>query len=273
MKAWIWTIAVVAACGRSGGHNVVKKDKTLEELKPVWGAKVQAKLDKVIAAAKAATSAELGAPGDAQLALDFEWDEEKDHPNVFAVQIEDMQSATELRPTPPPQPSLADEAWKAAEEGKPIVIKPPEPSHPRFTFQDDGHSHVFKAKALLGVPNTGGQYPEYVYDQFVNAKYMLVVMPGEVVWPSAEGATFQTGGAKLRAILVEIDTAKPLGGFETTAQNSDKVLVNDLTGPAERIQAKLDKDFLAESGTAVVKGVEQRWPGTKTPLDWGVRTW
>ena len=44
---------------------VAKKPKTVEELKAEWGTKVQARLEKVVAAAKAANGSELGAPGDA----------------------------------------------------------------------------------------------------------------------------------------------------------------------------------------------------------------
>ncbi len=266
MKPWLapLVLVLVAACGNE--KPAAPKQKTLEDLKPVWGNKVKAKLDKVIAAASAASAADLGAPGDAPLTLDFDWDDAKAHPNAIAAQIDDVQSATELRAVPEPQ--TADEAWNAAAEGKPIEIKPPSEQHGRFTFQDDGKNHVFKAKALLGVPNTGGQYPEYIYDQFVNAKYVLVVMPGDLQWAVAEGSTFQSGSAPMRAILVEIDTAKPLGGFETTAQSSDKVKVTE-TKSGTNTRDKLDKDLQGAAGKAIVDGIQQRWPGAKTPYDWG----
>jgi hypothetical protein len=264
----MWVV-VVAACGHEGGHNVAKKQKTLEELKPLWSAKVQAKLDKVIAAAKAAGDGELGAPADPALALDLEWDDEKAHPNAFAVQLDELQSATELAPTPVPF-DPAKEIEKAMAEGRtPDLV--PRMRHPRFTFQSDGHSHVFKAKWLLGVPNANGQYPEYVLDQFVNAKYMLVVTPSEVAWPGApSGVDFESGRVKLRATLIDIDTAKPLGGFETTATSSDKVRLSADTHD-QAMQDTLDRDFIAESSVAVVKGVAARWPGAKTPLTWSSR--
>lgn len=258
-------IVLVAACGGSN-EKPAAKEKTPEELKAAWGPKVKARLDKVIAAAKAASGGELGTPGDAKLALDFDWDDAKAHPNAIAVQLDDVQSATELRAVPKvPGP---DDAWKDFADGKAVVITPESEQHARFTFQADGKSHVFKAKALLGVPNASGQYPEYVYDQFVNAKYLLVVTPGDVQWAVASGSTFQSGTAPMRAMLVEIDTAKPLGGFETTAHNSDKVTVNE-TKSGLNPKDKLDKDLRGASGKAILEGITQRWPGAKTPYDFG----
>jgi hypothetical protein len=104
---------------------------------------------------------------------------------------------------------------------------------------------------------------------------MLVVSPRDVKWPTVGGMSFESGTAKLRAVLIEIDTAKPLGGFEVMASNSDKVRVPspptgvnaDLQKYSESVQRDLDDDFLNELGTAVVTGLEARWPGTKTPID------
>ena len=263
MKKWL-LIAIVAACGSN--EKAAPKKKTVEELRSVWGAKVKKKLDKVVAAAKGASGGELGTPGDAQVALDFEWDDEKAHPNAFAVQIDDVQSATEPRvvvKAPGPE-----DAWQLAADGKPVVITPEADQHSRFTFQDDGASHVVKAKALLGVGGGGGEYPEYVYEQFVDAKYMLVVTPGEVQWAVAAGETFQTGSAPMRAVLIEIDTAKPLGGFEVTAHSSEKVMVAE-TKTGTNAKDKLDRDLKGASGKAIVDGIKQRWPGAKTPYGWG----
>jgi hypothetical protein len=264
-------LVVIAACGREGGHNAAPKQKSLEEIKAAWGAKVQAKLDKVIAAAKAASGGELGAPGDAQLALDFQWSDPTSHPNAFAVQLDDVQSATEL-PKPPPAFDPAAEIEKAAAEGRTPNLMPPM-RHPLSAFQSNGNNHVYKAKWLLGVPGTAGQYPEYVFDQFVGAKYMLVVTPTELTWPAApNGSSFQSGRAKLRAVLIDIDSAKPLGGFETSADSSDKVKITSDTHD-QAMQDMIDKDLLAESSDAIVKGVEARWPGAKTPLNWSGRSY
>jgi hypothetical protein len=271
MKAWM-CIALVAACGRDGKGPVEKKQKTVEELKAAWGTKVQARLEKVVAAAKAASGAELGAPGDAQLALDFEWDDEKAHPNAFAVQLDDVLSATEPRPAPV-KPDPAAEIEKAMAEGRTPVFDLG-PTHPPFAFKGAGYFHVQKAKGLLGIP-TAFASPEYVYDQFVNAKYVLVISPSDVTWPKATGMDFETGSARLRAVLIEIDTAKPLGGFEATAHNSSEVRVPeaptgvnaDLQKYDDSVQRKLDTDFLNELGKPVAKGIETRWPGTKRPLD------
>lgn len=255
MKAWL-LIGLLAACGNHEGK-APPKQKTPEALKQEWGAKVQAKLDKVIAAAKAASGGNLGAPGDAKLVLDFDWDDEKAHPNAIAVQVEDVQSTTEVRAAPAPLPTVDA-------DGMPI-IRPPSRPHPRFTFQEDGQNHVYKAKALLGVPGASIVVPASVYDQFVNAKYLLVVTPGEVHWPDVSGATFETGSVALRAMLVDIDTAKPLGGFETTAQSSEKVVVNTKRS-GQTAADKLDQDLMSQASKAIAKGIEARWPGSKPPV-------
>jgi len=247
MKTWIW-IAALAACGNSGQGNAVKS-KTAEEIKKEWGPKAQKKLDKIVKAATAATGV-LGTPGDSQLALDFVWSDEKDHPNAIAVQVDDVQSATAPRPEPPSEL-----------EGLP-------PLHPRFRFQDDGHNHVLNAKELLGIEKGSPTTSEHVFRQIDDAKYLLVVTPNPVHWPNVAGNTFEPGTVPLRAILVEIETAKPLGGFETTARSSDEVLVNE---KYQKRDEKVVKDFFNQAGRAVVKGIEQRWPGAKTPLDWGFR--
>lgn len=265
-------IALVAACGRGGEKAAPKKEPSVEELKATWGTKVQARLEKVVAAAKAADGAELGAPGDAQLALDFEWNDPKAHPNVFAVQLDDVLSATEPRPAPVKN-DPAKEIEKAMAEGRDPVFKF-EPSHPAFSLNHAGYDHVAKAKGLLGIP-TAFPSPEYVYDQFVNAKYVLVISASDVKWPNAGGNSFETGIAQLRGVLIEIDTAKPLGGFDVKAESSDKVRIPkpptgvnaDLQKYQESVQTKLDNDFLNELGGSVAKGIETRWPGTKTPLD------
>src|ERR1041385_1663469 len=98
MRAWMCMV-VLAGCGHHDAQPKAKP-KTADELKKDWGAKVQAKLDKVVAAAKAAEGADLGAPGDGKLALDFAYDDDKDHPNAIAVQSDDVLSATAPRPAP-----------------------------------------------------------------------------------------------------------------------------------------------------------------------------
>lgn len=275
MKAWV-LVALVAACGRDGGQNAVK-EKTRAELTAAWGTKVKDRLDKVVAAAKAASAADLGAPGDAQLALDFVHREGK-HPNAFAVQFDDVQSATEPRPPPPPPYNAAAEIESAMAEGRDPVFKRPRPPHPLFTFQADHDSHVSVAKDLLGVIAAGSgsadtanlRYgDEEMLEQFVNAKYVLVVTPTDVQWPELPSDDeFVPGKATLRAMLIEIDTAKPLGGFETTAQSSDKVRVLE-TADYDAVARKVDGDFLAEASTAVAKGIETRWPGAKAPASFG----
>src|SRR4051794_39017398 len=97
MKAWM-SIVLLAACGHSSGDPSAVKDKPPAEVKQAWSSKVQARLEKLAAAAKAAAGGELGAPGDVKLALDFDDDDATKHPNAIAVQLDDVQSATEGRP-------------------------------------------------------------------------------------------------------------------------------------------------------------------------------
>jgi hypothetical protein len=261
MKRVLLIASLATACG---GRDVEHATRTVADLKSQWGPKVQVKLDKIVAAATAASGGELGALGGPTLALDFVWDGPTNHPNALAVMSDDVQSATAAR-AEAPKPDTYEQLAK----GEPVNLAALMP-HRRFTFQDDRNNHVAHAKVLLGVPGAGeDQYPDYVLDQFVTAKYLLVVTPGDVTWASLSGGTFHTGSAPVRAMLVEIDTATVLGGFTTTAENSDKVRYDDdrVGGSADE---RLDKDLLVETRKAIVKGVQQRWPGAKTPPSWGL---
>jgi len=266
VKSWIALIAL-AACGHAGCDKSAAK-KAPEDVKKEWSPKVQAKLEKIAAAAKATTStSELGAPGDAKLGLDFDHVDAAKHPNAIAVQLDDAQ--LEPRPKPPTLEQQGAVAWANASEGK--AVAPPGPSHPQFTFQNEYSNRVFEAKQLLGIEDSRIA-SEWEYDQLVNAKYLLVVVPGEVQWPSAEGSTLLPGNVPFRATLVEIDTAKPLGGFESAAHSSSEVTVkydrdHDLSEAAHH---QLEENFLSEYGKAVVQGIQQRWPDAKMPiLAWG----
>lgn len=263
MKAWLSIAVVLVACGKDGSAPPAKKEKTADEVKQEWSARIKSKLEKVVAAARAAKGAELGAPGDATRALDFNWGKDA-HPNAIAVQIDDVRSATAPRAK---ATSADDPLAKAAALTR---------QHPRFSFQEDNADPVYEAKQLLGIEDSQ-VLPEFVYDQFVGAKYILVVTPGDVTWPEEDGSTFKPGNAPLRAILVDIDSAKPLGGFDAVGRSSDKVLVEEKSlvepGNSAELAKKLDQDFMEQAGHAIVKGIEQRWPGAKTPLDFGFRSW
>jgi hypothetical protein len=58
MKCWV-AVIVLAVSGCSGEKSA---RKTPEQVKKEWSAKVQAKLQKIAAAAVAGSAAELGAP-------------------------------------------------------------------------------------------------------------------------------------------------------------------------------------------------------------------
>src|SRR3954469_3184378 len=115
MKHWL-ALVLVAACGHSSGDKPTVREKSPEDVKKEWSPKVQAKLEKIVLAAKAAGAGELGAPGDAKLALDLQLDEDA-HPNTITVQSDEVESATTPRPKPLTQEE-ATQAWvKATEEG------------------------------------------------------------------------------------------------------------------------------------------------------------
>lgn len=241
---------MAAACGKGGGG-----DKPA----PVAPDKVAAKLDKIIAAAKASDGAALGAPGD-NLALDFQWDLSDLHPNAIAVQSDQVVDAKTV-----PQPPKGKDAVAVINAGSDLN---PEDfvEHPRFSFQSDSHDHILQAKTLLGVPGAKGNGYPFMNAQLVAAKYVLVVTPHDIKWPYSTVGTFAGGHVKMTAELVDIDTGKPLGGFETTGASSDIVKTYDKT--LANAQERVDADFLVQASHAIAKGIQQRWPSAKVPESW-----
>ena len=238
--------ALAAGCGKTGG------DKPAA---PIDNAKVAARLDKIVAAGKAADGAALA--GD-NLALDFEWDAPDRHPNAVAVQSDQIADAKSV-PADAPKASVGFDDLASGTDVKPEDLAP----HPRFTFQDRSHDHILQAKTLLGVAGAKGNGYAYMPEQLVAAKYVLVVTPREVKWAYATVGTFVGGHVKMTAVLVDIDTGKPLGGFEATAESSDKVKTYDKT--FSNAQERVDVDLMTQASTAIIDGIKKRWPGAKVP--------
>ena len=223
MKPWMAVIAL-GACGCSGGEKSTAK-KPPEQVKNEWAPKVQAKLEKiVVAAAEASASSDTAtpSPGGAKLVLDFDDGDATKHPNAIVVQLDNAG----LTARPKPQDQQADMWDKLSQADAPITV--PGPPRPLITFQSDHRNRVYEAKQLLGIEELGRGdelAPEWHYDQLVNAKYVLIVTPAEVEWPTTEGSDLIPGKVPFRATLFEIDTAKPLGAFESAAKSTDKVSV------------------------------------------------
>jgi hypothetical protein len=195
------------------------------------------------------------------------------HPNAIVVQVDDATIAP--RPLPPSKEQLAGAAWdemaktgELKDEQVAALIKP----RPRFTFQSEHRNRVYEAKQLLGIED-GQVGPEWHYAQLVDAKYVLVVSPSDVHWPTAEGNALTPGTAMFRATLVEIETAKPLGGFQSATKSSETISVEYDRDHAldEAATRKFEQDLMSRYSQAIVKGIEERWPGSKVPtLAWGL---
>src|SRR5215203_2282700 len=128
MKTFGSLVAIcVVACG--GGST----DKTREQLAKEYGTKLEARLDKLVAANRAGRAAidALGAPGDAQLALDFDFRAPERHPNAIAAHTEDLDDAK--------QPAASDKPGDRILSGGPKLV-----------FAEDDSNHVYLAKSLLG---------------------------------------------------------------------------------------------------------------------------
>lgn len=250
MKALISVAAIcVVACGSSS------KDKTREQLAKEYGPKLDARLDKLVAANRAGRAAldALGAPGDAQLALDFNFKAADRHPNAIAAHTEDLEDAK--------KPAASDDPGDRILSGGPKLV-----------FAENDDNHVYLAKSVLGVEKLVSYYHEYPLKQILDAKYVLVVYPKSFTPPSTGlgGSDFKPGAAAATAVLVEIETGKALGGFDVTATNSEEVSVNvRKRDGASDAEDKIRDDLYAQIGKAIADGISKRWPGAKTPSNWG----
>jgi hypothetical protein len=239
---------VVAGCGKSG-----PKEKTVDDLRTEYKPRIEARLEKLVAAdraGKAAIASGLGQPGDSKLALDFEYQADTHKPNAIVAHTEDL-----------------EDAKKPAQSAKPEDRGPL--TGPKLIFAENDRNHVLLGKSLIGIEKGGFQH-EYMTRQLVDAQYVLVVYPTSFKPAMAIGSSFTPGTATGTAVLVEIESGKPLGGFEFTAQSSDEIHVSvSKRSGTSNADDKVRDDLYSQTGKAIANAIKVRWPGAKVPTNWG----
>ncbi len=241
MKSAI-ALCVLALIGCGGGNGT---SKTRQDLEAEYGTKLKPRMESLIAAGKVADQnrSSLGIVGNPPADVDLDYNEEDHAGNTVIVQFDDLASASE-------------------------------DANPSFRFADLDHDEVRTAKSWTGakVGLKSGNFGvfEAALQHVVGAKYVLVVFPTLLAAPSLGlgATTFVPGQAQATVVLVEIQGAKPLGGFEVKVTNSDEVMMKRKTS-GDEMQRKVDADLAAQLGKGIADGIRKRWKGAKAPYNWG----
>ena len=247
MKPVWWVMFVAAiACSGCSDKGAQKAEKTPAEIEKEYKPKLEARLAKLFAAKQAAQTNErvVGEPGDSNVVLTLPGGAGSAGavpPNTIMADAEDLETVLK-------QHSVD------LEKENPL---------PQFLFDDD--NQVYQARLLVG-PEKGAK-AEYVprYEELLAAKYVLVVFTGDVQFGAAVGSFEQFMPFKVSgtAILTEIETAKPLGGFRYEATNSPEIKTTTYksSGRSDAMQV-LRTDFAEQFRAALKAGIQTRWPGS-----------
>jgi hypothetical protein len=245
MKTLVVALGFLAVVGCGGG----KKTKTNGDLQNEYGAKLKPRMEALIAAGKVADQnrGTLGAAGDPPAGIDVDYNEDDHAGNTVIAQFDDLASLTE-------------------------------DAKPAFRFSDLSNDEVRTAKswtgAKVGLQSGDWSVFEPALQHVVGAKYVLVVFPNLIAPPSMGigGTSFTAGQASATVVLVEIDGAKPLGGFEVKATNSGEIMTKKSSGlgAGEQKQRKIEADLAAQLGKEIADGIRKRWKGAKAPYNWGL---
>lgn len=149
----------------------------------------------------------------------------------------------------------------------------------RFIKLDDDPFR--ESRRILGIVSGGTSVGYYnsekagpLYDkrlkQIERTRYALIVYTTRVTMPR-ESATmvggsrsFEAGEVRGMALLVDVDSGKLCGGFDFSAESSEKVRATE-----KLAQEKINDDLANQFGKAVTDGVEKRFPGAKVPGTFG----
>ncbi len=140
-----------------------------------------------------------------------------------------------------------------------------------FHLQDDPYRLALSARGI-GL-NKGEDKTKYHTDQYrpaleqmVRAKYVLFVV-GELDEPKVDVIgmkSFTAGKLEGAAILYEIESKKPLGGFAIEARNSAKITTRTGNYTGQALDAVMH-DFENNARASLWKGLKARFPSAKIP--------
>ncbi len=229
------SLAIVAACGKGP-----PKSKSSDELKTEYGARMEPRLAKLYAAKEA-----------------NEFASDANVPNIVVHVGTDTLVAEATDLVKEPNRRNTDRYDQTSEPGL-------------FPLDDNP---VFNARSLAGSEKgyiSATDEPDYKL--VLEAKYVLIVNTQWDSYGAAAGgvSTFVPFKVHGRATLAEIETAKPLGGFEFSATNSPELTSRTYTSPASGTtndaQRVVREDFVKQYRAAISSGIKTRWPGSTTTL-------
>lgn len=143
------------------------------------------------------------------------------------------------------------------------------PAFKLFHIADDPYRLANQAYGMFEKPEDQAKYRTDQYkaalEHFTRAKYVLFVV-GKVEQPHvvfAATKSFTPGSLEAAAVLYEIESKKPLGGFRFEAGNSDKV--NARTESTVQAQEAVLHDFENNAREALWKALKARFPSVRLP--------
>ena len=229
-------IVALAACGGDA------KPKTAEQLRKDYGPQVEAKIAKMIAAAKLPAGAPSAPPVPLELRGTTKFGDDPGHAtNAIAV------SSGEL-----------GEAAETADEHK---------NH-SFQFQDDSDNHVYNARKVLTDPPAYRQTNEIALKELLAARYLLIVS-GSMSDGHVTSSGFAPGEAEGTVVLVDLDAGKRLDEFTFTAKSSDKLYTSSSSTGSSDADEKIKRDLRHATTQAIRDGIAKKWPGSGLPINWG----
>ncbi len=231
-------ILALAACGGGGGD----KTKTVEEVRKLHGREIEAKIAKMIAAAKLPA----GTPSAPAVPLELrsttkQLGDERGHPtNTIAVAYDELGEK--------PETEAEHKAHK-------------------FQFQSDRNNHVYTARTLLTLP------PDYKIDEtalneLLAARYVLIVS-GRLSDGYLLSPKFVPGTADGLVTLVDLDTGTWLDQVAFTAKSSDTLFTSTSSTGSSDADEKIKRDLRDNTGKAIRDLITKKWPGAGVPVSWG----
>jgi hypothetical protein len=221
-------------CGGGGG----KEGKSRLEVAKEYGPRIQVRMDKLVAAAKAAQAPglSLGAPGDSKLTLDAQ--------NMFVAYAGDLEDA------------------KA-----PGANEIPSKTVPHFLSEFGNLPVIGKVALRTTSDDSRGYLSEETIKRLLDAKYVVVIIvkPGDYRSPEADSASASYVGGSIdgTGVGVEIETGKPIGGFTFHAESSKELKVTVSSDGQARALAPALVDMHRRTAKEIAAAINARWPGSK----------
>lgn len=229
-------IVALAACGGSA------KWKTAEELRKEYGPQLEAKIAKMIAAAKLSAGAPGAPPVPIELRGTTKLGDEPGHAtNAIVVSSSELGAAAETE----------DEHKLHS-----------------FQFQSDNDNHVYNARKLATLPPAFETTNETQLKELLAARYLLI-LSGSMTDGHVTSSGFAPGTAEGIVTLVDLDTGKWLDELEFSAKSSETLYTSTSSTGSSDADEKIKRDLRSNITKEIREGIEKKWPGSGVPRNWG----